>query len=458
MNSIFTQIASYRDPELIPTLNSLIENSKHAENLTICVCWQHGDDEPHSIFNNLKIKHKISTKEKYKEFDVYKIKLVNGTLLKIIDVHFFKSKGACWARNLIQQQYNNEKYTLQLDSHHRFVENWDEKLIDSIEKLKSIGHQKPLLTAYLPSYDPENDPNGRVQYPWEMTFDRFIPEGAVFFLPQKIQNFEKMNKHPVKARFYSGHFCFTDGIFCNEVQHNPEYFFHGEEISIAARAFTHGYDMFHPTELIAYHEYTRKNRTKIWDNEKDGHTTQNKLAKKIDKDWVERNNECHKLNRKLFHMDEFINETEYDYSKYGFGKARTLREYEEYAGISFKYRGVQQDTLDKKAPPNNYKYSNEDEWKNSFVKSNDIRILLHKKDDLKHVQDDYDFWYVGCHDEEGKEVFRKDAVPSDIKKHLSGNEWVDFRLIWLGNKEAKTYTVWPHSKSKGWMDKITKNI
>ena len=48
--------------------------------------------------------------------------------VKILDIITMKHMELA-ARNLIQQEYNNEKYTLQLDSHHRFVKNWDTKLI-----------------------------------------------------------------------------------------------------------------------------------------------------------------------------------------------------------------------------------------------------------------------------------------------------------------------------------------
>ena len=146
---------------------------------------------------------------------------------------------------MTQQYYKDEDYTLQLDSHHRFVQDWDDILIKMIKQLKKKGHKKPLLTGYIPSFDPDNDPAARIHVPWKMNFDRFIPEGAVFFLPASIDDWQQRDE-PIPARFYSAHFCFTIGKFCKEVPHDPNYYFHGEEISIAVRAFTHGYDLFHP--------------------------------------------------------------------------------------------------------------------------------------------------------------------------------------------------------------------
>jgi hypothetical protein len=409
MSTIFIQIASYKDPQLIPTLDDCIKNAKHPENLRFCIAWQHGENE------NL---------DKYK----------NDSRFKILDIPYKESKGACWARNKIQQEYNNETYTLQLDSHHRFVENWDEELISMIEKLRTKGYKKPLLTGYISSFDPDNDPNGREKVPWRMDFDRFTPEGIVFFLPASIPNFKDLNE-PVKSRFYSAHFCFADGSFCKDVQHDPEYYFHGEEISIAVRAYTHGYDLFHPHKIIAWHEYTRKGRTKHWDDHKQ---------------WWEANSKCHKRNRILFGMEK--NTENIDFGTYGFGKERTLQDYERYAGISFKRRAVQKFTLDKNYPPNP-SYENEEDYEKSFLK-----IFKHCID-IQYSQvpeKDYEFWVVAFHDEKGETVFRKDADKAEISRMMRDPDkyckiWREFNTETL----PKKWVVWPHSSSKGWCEQIS---
>ena len=45
MKTIFVQIASYRDPELVPTIKDCIAKAKHPERLTFGVCWQNSPDE-----------------------------------------------------------------------------------------------------------------------------------------------------------------------------------------------------------------------------------------------------------------------------------------------------------------------------------------------------------------------------------------------------------------------------
>jgi glycosyltransferase involved in cell wall biosynthesis len=408
---IFIQIASYRDPELVKTIKSIIENARNPKNLRFGICRQY---HPEDGFDSL---------EEYKDDNRF----------RVIDVLYSESKGVCWARNLTQTLYEGEEYTMQIDSHMRFEKNWDSEFIKMIKQLQKDGFEKPLLTGYVSSFNPENDPAERVKEPWRMVFDRFIPEGAVFFLPETIPGWEKLKK-PIPARFYSAHFCFTLGQFSEEVQHDPEFYFHGEEISIAVRAYTWGYDLFHPHKTLVWHEYTRNGRTKQWDD---------------DPDWGNKNVRSHQKNRKLFGMD---GEGTMDMGKYGFGPIRTLREYEIYAGIRFDNRSVQQYTLDKNYPPNPTMFETEEDWKNSFA-----TIFKHCIDlDYKLVPEkDYDFWVVAFHDANDETIFRQDADTNEINRIMTdpdgyGKIWRTFQTT----VKPSYWVVWPHSISKGWCDRI----
>ena len=98
-------------------------------------------------------------------------------------------------------------------------------------------------------------------------------------------------------------------------------YFHGEEISLAVRAFTHGYDLFHPHKVIAWHHYGRQGNPKHWDDKKD---------------WNKSNQRSYSRVRKLFGIGgEKFAKGECK-KKYGFGKVRTLADYEKYAGVQFK--------------------------------------------------------------------------------------------------------------------------
>ncbi len=414
---IFIQIASYRDPELEKTIKSAIENAKRPKNLVFGIARQFHPEDKFDTLNEYR---------KDKRF-------------RILDIPFEKSNGACWARNQIQQLYQGEEYTLQIDSHMRFAKNWDDEMIKMIKQLQKKGHKKPLLTGYVSSFNPDNDPQERIPDPWRMVFDRFIPEGAVFFLPETIPDWQEL-KEPVPARFYSAHYCFTLGEFSKEVQHDPEFYFHGEEISIAARAHTHGYDLFHPHRTLIWHEYTRKGRTKQWDD---------------DRNWVDKNNRAHLKNRKLFSMDgETYNPDEFGI--YGFGTERTLRDYEKYSGLLFERRAIQQETIDKSYPPNTYNFDNEEDWKNSFAS-----IFKHCIDvGYSQVPEtDYEFWVVAFHNEDDETIFRKDADVNEINRMKNDPDgyckvWREFQT----SHKPKYWVVWPYSTSKGWCERITGNL
>jgi len=414
---IFIQIASYRDPQLILTIKDLIDKAKNPKNLRFGIARQfHPDDK----FDDL------SEYSKDKRF-------------RVLDIPYNESRGVCWARNLTQQLYQGEEYTMQIDSHMRVEQDWDKTLIDMIKQLQKKGHKKPLLTGYVSSFDPDNDPAARVRDPWRMVFDRFIPEGAVFFLPETIPGWQDL-KEPIPARFYSAHFCFTVGEFSNEVQHDPEYYFHGEEISIAARAYTCGYDLFHPHKVVIWHEYTRKGRTKQWDD---------------DKEWGEKNRVAHLKNRKLFSMDGEVYNPE-EFGKYGFGTERTLMDYEKFSGLLFGERAVQQYTLDKNYPPNPYNFETEEEWKKSFAK-----IFKHCIDvGYDQVPEkDYDFWVVAFHSSDDETIFRKDSDRNEIDMMMRDPDgyckvWREFQTA---HKPAY-WVVWPHSESKGWGNRLTGNL
>jgi Glycosyltransferase (GlcNAc) len=298
---IFVQLASYRDPQLIPTIEDMLRKAKYPQFLRIGICRQY---HPRDGFDSL---------------DRYR----HDRRFKILNIDSSKSKGACWARHLAQGLYEGEEYTLQIDSHMRFAPNWDESLKGMMGHLVSKGFWKPLLTTYVPAFEPDEDFELDIaEPPLQMAFDHFSPEGIVLFKPEDIPNSKKI-KSPIPARFFSGHFAFAFGKFCTEVLYDPDLYFHGEEISIAVRAFTCGYDLFHPHKTLLWHSYQR-NRPTHWDDQKDWYVHNDLSLKKV---------------RRLLGVDN--EKADCNFDGYGLGTSRTLRDYERYACIDFSRRSSQ---------------------------------------------------------------------------------------------------------------------
>lgn len=281
--TIFIQIASYRDLQLILTIENCISNAKHLNKLRFGIAWQHDESD--------------------KTLYLY----YNDSRFKITDIDCYDSKGCCWARNKLQKLYDHEEYTLQIDSHMRFAKNWDSKLISDYKKLQKRGFKKPLITSYVLSFNLDKDLEERVNALWILHFDKFTEDGILLFLLGYIENLDKI-KTLIKNYFYSAHFAFTTGLFCEEVKHDLNLYFHGEEFSIGLRAYTNGYDLFCLINVYCWHEYTRKGRIKQWDD---------------DKEWWKKDSESKSKLRKLFRQElgYIINDL------YGLGNERTLNEF-----------------------------------------------------------------------------------------------------------------------------------
>lgn len=415
--SIFVQIASYRDAQLIPTIEDLLKKAKHPEGLRLGICRQY---HPNDKFDNL---------DRYKK----------DKRFRIIDIPYFQSKGACWARNITQRLYMGEDFTLQIDSHMRFKKNWDMIMMKMMRYLQAKGYPKPLLTGYMAAFDPyksvpikEDDP------PLYMAFDQFTPEGVLVFKSELIPDWRHL-KSPIPARFYSAGFCFTLGQFCREVQHDPEFYFLGEEISITVRAFTNGYDLFHPNRTILWHYYGRKKSKRQWDD---------------DKTWTAKDRTSLKKNRLLLGIEG--QGQKFNFGKYGLGQARSLRDYEKYAGVLFSKKAVQKYTLDKYLPPNPDVYRNEAQWLNSFLVSKRFHIRILRKDIREK---DCDFWVLAFHDENDKTIFREDVTKEEIREITAQKkDFYEIHRDFYAYKTLKYWVVWPHSVSKGWCRRLTGNI
>jgi hypothetical protein len=183
-------------------------------------------------------------------------------------VHLLKipateSRGCNWARQQLQRHWAGEEYTLFLDSHHRFIPGWDETLVRLHQQLRDCGVERPILTGYLPPYDPAHDPDGRVRAVYRMDLvERRL--GLMFRLTgHPIPGWRRLTA-PVPACFASLHLLFAEGSFNEVVPFDPEIYFFADEVAIALRSFTRGYDLFHPHLMLGWHLYDRSTRGTHW--------------------------------------------------------------------------------------------------------------------------------------------------------------------------------------------------
>ncbi len=257
-HDIFVQIPAYRDPQLPHTLESLFLQAAKPSAIRVCICWQHGSDE--SIPKSVLRAHNI----------------------EVISVDSATSRGANWARRIVQKKWNGEEFSFIIDSHLRFVPCWDRHLISMFRRLEKQGVKKPILTCYPPAFEPQTFERKKSRCPLKMDVEayhaRMLLHFAGFPLP-----FWRWLQEPVPAEFLAMGFLFARGEFNREIPIDPNIYFFGDEITTGVRAYTNGYDFFHPHRVIAWHLYDRKSRIAHWEDHADWAALDRKSYRRIAK-------------------------------------------------------------------------------------------------------------------------------------------------------------------------------
>jgi hypothetical protein len=415
MERILIHLPAYREPELVPTIKSALENAEFPERLVFGICRQYN---PEDGFDNV---------------DEFR----NDKRFKIKDIPYLEAKGLPYARAVINEELlDDEEFVVQLDSHHRFSKNWDSTLIEWYNTLKADGHN-PLICGYLPYYNPFKDPEQRVQEPWLSEAASFYPHGTIFIRPTGIPNWRELDK-PFPARFLSGHFAFGPNKWAKNVKHDPNIFFSGEELNLSVRSFTHGYDLFHPHRTIIWHATMREERSGmlVWDDQ----------SKRGESMWHTQQDIGRSRIRQLIGVEE----GGHDLTGYELGTVRTVRDYEKYAGIHFKRKSFQKHTTMNLFPPNP-QFETEEEWENSFMRSFYYLVTIHRHD--LHA-DDYDSILVAYDDENGNGIYSKSIDGYELEKFLNNQGPVHYEEMFLTDKEPSRVVYWGYSNKRGWAERV----
>jgi hypothetical protein len=353
---------------MIPTIEDMLAKASHPENLVFGLCWQYDETEDITKYDN-------------------------DPRFRVSKHHYSESQGLGWARHITNTLYNGEKYTLQIDSHHRFVQGWDDICLEDYKQAKKHS-KKPIITTYCTPFNPNDNESTWNPVPCLMSQYEFSGDKLLMSMPYYIQDY-KERKHIIKARTISGHFYFTSGDFVKEVPYDPDIYFGGytEETTLSVRAFTNGYDFFSPYRMVMWHEYTRNYRPKHWDDH--GKESQTKKTSG-ERDIFARNK-----TRQLFEQEDH----NINMGEYGLGTKRSLLDYEVYGGFDFKKCRIQDYTLKVNEPPNPLPWD-EQFITNQFKITCEWDIEFFKKYEFKKPK----FLTLGVQTKSGLELHRKDFL------------------------------------------------
>jgi len=298
MASIFIQIAAYEDFELPKTMLDAVAKSsgKHV------ICF----GVHNTYLNNSEIF----------------IPLVPN--MRMQESKAPENIGVGKSRYIANKLYAGQDYYLQVDSHTRFYPGWDDELIRNILELQAKGVAKPLLSAYPAAYSYNDKLQEHCDWDRSVTsisFSEFPDNFTNTLIPSQlaVTSIGKIRQTSISAGFI-----FTLGEYA-KIEVNQKIAFWGEEILTAARAFTHGFDLYIPDQQYIYHLYY--DHTAVF---------QKNMRRHIWKDFPE----------EYARLDSESKTEVYDIlstKRIGpdaLGTERTLDEYGLWAGLDFKNRKV----------------------------------------------------------------------------------------------------------------------
>lgn len=305
---IFISLASYCDELLFFTLNDCIAKAKNPQNIFFGVVDQ--NDE--------------SQKEKIESLPFSK-------QIRYVYINKVDTYGVSWARNIVFSLLDDEEYMLQIDSHTLFEKNWDETLLNQHAELLKIS-KKPIISTY--PYGFTIDDDGKPVYKehskaWVLELrphpDTKLKEHDAVL---RFRAEHKKSTTPINGCHMAGGFIFTTTNFIEEVPYDPYLYFHGEEQSLSIRAYTRGWDIYHPAWIPLYHHYKQSGTsytTHHWHKD-----IQNKRS--LNYSYLKQR--ANKRIRRLFYEDGMKG------GIYGLGDVRSLKDFIEFSGIDYKNKVI----------------------------------------------------------------------------------------------------------------------
>ena len=264
--TIYCSVASYRDPECQGSVEDLYARAKYPERIRVAILDQRVDGDS-----------KCSEPAVPCSEDPNQALCKYQHLIDVYEMDAILAVGPVFARHLAHRHYRGEYYAMQIDSHVRFIENWD---TDIIGQWKSAKNEMAVLSTYLSdiigSIDPATHTSRHYSRPimCESDYEGF-GDNKHLRHGQQPEGTPGITGQPTLHPFWAAGFSFARGHFVIQIPYDQylPMVFQGEEISIGLRGFTYGYDYYAAERSVCFHMYAIKEneerRRKIplfWEN------------------------------------------------------------------------------------------------------------------------------------------------------------------------------------------------
>lgn len=243
MDKIYVSLASYKDTELVDTVYSLLRRAKNPERVFVSIFSQ---DDVHPKLDNI-----------FKLFDVkdFSYKKVQSS----------KARGVGYARSKTQELLSEDfKYYLQVDSHTRFIQDWDSILISEYEESQNFWKMPIVFSSYPLPYIYDKNGNEVLLSKDEANIVDITPvDGDLLYKTEYgskiIGRYGEVHPH-----FCAG-FVFSLSEHILKVPYDQQIYFTGEEHTMSIRLFCEDISIIAPPRSYVYHHYYgEETREKHW--------------------------------------------------------------------------------------------------------------------------------------------------------------------------------------------------
>ena len=257
-DTIFVSVASYRDPECPNTVFDCLEKASCPLRVFVGVCEQNYPRDGNVLQGYSRLAKQQGSGNYIDQ-------------IRVLQIEAGQAQGPMYARSMIEQNlYRGERYYLIVDSHMLFTPQWDTRLITMLKQCPSeklVSTMYPADFQHRPPLKPlpqKGSKNKKTQPPAFLRFKQFNPKTGLPEIEGPCCKYSP--SEPLPSLFWGGCFSFGEATMIHEVPYDPycPYVFMGEEISMAVRLYTSGWDLYTPTDMVVRHMWVRRRPT-FWE-------------------------------------------------------------------------------------------------------------------------------------------------------------------------------------------------
>lgn len=154
--------------------------------------------------------------------------------------------GFCAAQHAAQRLYDGEEFVLVGESCMRFVIGWDFKFIAMLELCDSAS---PVLSNHPAYFVPPNV----LEESAHPTYLQAVPSWGNAEIRFESKRLKVLPTKPLRGAFVSSRMLFSRSDLFARVPFDPYLDEPQADISLSLRLFTHGFDIYHPRSVLAFH-------------------------------------------------------------------------------------------------------------------------------------------------------------------------------------------------------------